>query len=592
MVFRLQGPSGPPGPQGPQGPKGLKAIADPVKAAEIISNQSSFLNSLASTVINNKDLTQNISENILRKPESISNSLADSKLFQNIIGTNVVDNSQTLGKNVADKIISNPVNMSELSSSLGSQSNLLLSLSQNLSNPAYPYSSYLKGPSGKIANLETAIQPIGLSCDKLGNCTTPKFGSYLNYTNGNLLFMNNKGIASFRVANDGDAWVTGFSGGQLGTYDDNSNIGTVNIKWDAAGNVIMGNIGETTANLKVGGNVYMRNLYANGFLANQTINIDTINSDGYSQLFMHSGLAGSHSGGTGTTDGSTFTISKNGPTRSVDGGKNAVVFNNYSNPIIFGDTSTAGNLFLLNNYKNYPAIAQGSEWLNTITGITNTTSGNNAAIINNTSTGYFILAGNSSGTGSERIVTVKDRLRIGDWNIYDNNGSLIFQNLNDGSQDVILNNGLTTSKGVINGMTVGNNSLNGINFSGGINNVNTAKIPNVNKNESSYNGNCNVSSINFIGTSFKGHGNINFKDKLVSDIDSEFNGQIYCGHVLYNGGVEADKLNTHLLFARDIKVNNSVHSANNDLWFRGIDWLEASNEFYKFTDKVTYNRGR
>ena len=594
MVFSLTGPSGPPGPQGQQGPKGFKAIADPVKAADIISNQSDFLNSLASSVINNNQkLTQNVSEQILKEPTSISNNLADNRLFQNIIGTNVVNSSQTLGKNIADKMLSNLANINELSSSLGSQGNLLLSLSENLSNPAYPYSNYLKGPSGKIANLDTSLQPIGLLCDQSGNCTTPKFGSYLNYTNGNLLFMNNKGIASFRSTNEGDSWITGFSGGQLGVYDDNTNTGAVNIKWDASGNVIMGNIGETTANLKVGGNVYMKNLYANGFLANQTINIDTIDTDGYSQLFMHGGLAGSHSGGTGTTDGSTFTISKNGPTRNIDGGKNAAVFNNYNNPIIFGDTSTSGNIFLLNNYENYKALSGGNNWINSITGISNITSGNNSAIINNTSTGSFIIVGNSNGTGYDRIVTVKDNLRIGDWNIYESGTSLIFQNLKDDTQTVTLNNGLTTKKGIVNGMTVGNYMLNNINLNNGFNNVAIVNIPDVNSNsDPNINSSCNISSQQFTGNSFVNRGDINYNDKLVSENYSKMNGQIYCGSLRYNGGINSNNINTNNLFTRNIKVNNSIWSGDGEnLWFR-VPWFQAQGEFYKKTDQPTIGGGK
>ena len=192
MVFSLKGAQGPAGPQGPPGPPGLKAIADPVKAADVVSSQSIFLNRLASTVINNPNLTKNISEQIIRFPSSISNNLADNKMFQNIIANNVVSNSSIIGKTVADKIMSDPINTKELSTSLGSQGNLLLQLSENLSNPSLPYASYLKGPSGQIANLNTSLQPIGLLCDTTGNCTTPKFGSYLNYTNGNLLFQNNR----------------------------------------------------------------------------------------------------------------------------------------------------------------------------------------------------------------------------------------------------------------------------------------------------------------------------------------------------------------------------------------------------------------
>ena len=580
------GRQGPPGPQGLQGPQGLPAIADPVQAADALSSQSTFLNRLAMSVTSNPNLAKNVAQQILQSPMSISNNLADNQIFQSIIANNLVNSSTVLGQKVAEGIVNDPLNTSELAAALGSQGNLILQLSENLSNPILPYRNYLKGPSGDIANLKASLQPIGLLCDTMGNCKTPQFGSYLNFTNGNLLFNNNKGTASFRVAGNGDAWITGFSGGQLGTYDDNTETGTVALKWDAQGNVIMGDIMQTSANLKVGGNVYMRNSYANGFLANKTINVDTVDNDGYAQLYMHGGMPGSDSGSpygsTGTTDGSTFEITKNGPSNTTNvGGKNAVVFNNFNNHLIFGDTTEAGNIFMSSNNSNMDAISQGKNWVNTITGNTNSTSGNNAAIINNTGTmgsmsGSLMFVGNAAGGSTDRIVTVKDKLQIGDWQIYDLNGDLRFDNTKDPTQTVILNNNLSTNKGVVNGMTIGNQMINGLNFSSGISGATDINASSVSAG--------NISATNFKGGDFNGD-NINLSNVLRTG-SSKFRGTMHTNNVRYEGKVSGNSVDVVHLFSKDIKVNNSINSANDDLWFRS-NWVDARGEFYKFTGVKT-----
>jgi hypothetical protein len=348
----------------------------------------------------------------------------------------------------------------------------------------------------------------------------------------------------------------------------------------------MGDITQTSANLRVGGNVYMRNSYANGFLANKTINVDTVDNDGYAQLYMHGGMpgsdAGSPYGSTGTTDGSTFEITKNGPSNTTNvGGKNAVVFNNFNNHLIFGDTTESGNIFMSSNNSNMDAISQGKSWINSITGNTNSTSGNNAAIINNTGTmggmsGSLMFVGNAVGGSADRIVTVKDKLQIGDWQIYDLNGDLRFDNTKDPSQTVILNNNLSTNKGVVNGMTIGNQTINGLNFSSGISGATDINASSISAG--------NISATNFKGGDFNGD-NINLSNVLRTG-SSKFRGTMHTNHVRYNGKVTGNSVDVVKLLARDIKVNNSINSANDDLWFRS-NWVDARGEFYKFTDVKT-----
>ena len=435
------GQQGPQGPPGPQGPKGEPAVVDPNVVAQTLSTQTQFLNRLAGVITSDTNIgsVQNAVVNkIMQSPAVLSNTIAQNQVFQNLVGQNLINESSALGSKIADGIIADPANTLQLASSLVSQGNFLNDLSKTISDPNLPYAEYLRGPPGSISNIKSAIQPISMFCDTAGNCKTPQFGSYLNFTSGNLLLNNNKGIAAFRVAGDSEPWITGNSGGQLGTYNNNTNKGTVAIKWDAQGNVIVGDIAKTTGSLKVGGNGYLNNLYATSAVnVNDAINVNSTDGSTLTQFNMHLGGQDSHSGGTGSTDGSTFTITKNGPYRAIpgEGGKNAVLFNNYNNPMVFGDMTTSGNIFMLNNNENIARLPNGNDWYTSITGMN--TSGNNSAIINNTGTigtlaGSLMLVGNASAdkaTGT-RVVSVLDRLQIGKWQIYeDNNGNLQFKDV-------------------------------------------------------------------------------------------------------------------------------------------------------------------
>jgi microcystin-dependent protein len=250
------GPRGLQGPQGPQGPRGEPAVADPNVVAQTLSTQTQFLNSLAKTITadtNIGSVQHAVVTKIMQSPTALSNTIAQNQVFQNLVGQSLINESSALGNNIANGIIADPANTLQLVSSIVSQGSFLSDLSKTLSDPNLPYAEYIRGPPGSIANIKAAIQPISVLCDTVGNCKTPQLGSYLNFTNGNLLFNNNKGIPAFRVAGDGGPWITGNSGGQLGTYNDNTNTGTVAIKWDAQGNVIVGDITQTTGSLKVGG---------------------------------------------------------------------------------------------------------------------------------------------------------------------------------------------------------------------------------------------------------------------------------------------------------------------------------------------------
>lgn len=560
------GPQGLQGPQGPQGPRGEPAVADPNVVAQTLSTQTQFLNSLAKTITADTNIgsVQNaVVTKIMQSPTVLSNTIAQNQVFQNLVGQSLINESSALGNNIANGIIADPANTLQLASSIVSQGSFLSDLSKTLSDPNLPYAEYIRGPPGSIANIKAAIQPISVLCDTAGNCKTPQFGSYLNFTNGNLLFNNNKGIPAFRVAGDGGPWITGNSGGQLGTYNDNTNTGTVAIKWDAQGNVIVGDITQTTGSLKVGGNGYLNNLYATGEVnAANVVNLNNTDGSSLTQFNMHLGGQGSDAGGTGTTDGSTFTITKNGPYRGTlgDGSKNAVLFNNYNNPMVFGDMRTTGNIFMLNNNQNIAQIPNGNNWYNSFTGMN--TSGNNSAIINNTGTmgslaGSLMLVGNSSAdkVSGTRVVSVLDRLQIGNWQLFeDNNGALQVKNVKNNATFQVKNDGsIDNSNSVVNAATIRDRYVNGVNLNGTINGA-------------------SIDSNNFNGVSLRHNGDI-----VCAEINTQ-NRDIHCrdvwvndsiqtrtGNIWLRGNVDTDNRDIH---CRDIWVNDSIQSPQGQINIR------------------------
>lgn len=553
------GQQGPQGPPGPQGPRGEPAVADPNVVAQTLSTQTQFLNRLAGAITSDTNIgsiQNNVVTKIMQSPALLSNTISQNQVFQNLVGQNLINESSALGSKIADGIIADPANTLQLASSIVSQGNFLNDLSKTLSDPSLPYAEYLRGPPGSIANIKAAIQPISVLCDTSGNCKTPQYGSYLNFTNGNLLLNNNKGIPAFRVAGDGGPWITGNSGGQLGTYNDTTNTGSVAIKWDAQGNVIVGNISQTTGSLTVGGNGYLNNLYATGVInSNDAINLNSTDGSSLTQFNMHLGGQGSDSGGTGSTDGSTFTITKNGPYRGIpgDGGKNAVLLNNYSNPIVFGDMTTSGNIFMLNNNTNIARLPNGNNWYTSITGMN--TSGNNSAIINNTGTmgnlvGSLMLVGNASAdkVSGTRVVSVYDRLQIGDWQLYqDNNGALQVKNVKGSALFQVKNDGsIDNNNSKINDTTIRNNIVNGVNFY-----------------KSKVNG-ANISEFNFNGVTLNNNGDINCKNIETNNSDIRCRDvwvndsiQSHNGRIMLRGEVNTDNRDIR---CRDIWVNNSIQS--------------------------------
>lgn len=439
------------GPPGPQGPQGDPSPTDVNSVANLLSTQNTFLNMLANQISSSTvggSITDNISTKILKSPTAIIDGISSSPNFQSIIASSLANNPN-LGGVVATGLISDSNNAEQLASSLVSQDNFLSNLSNTLTDPLKPYASKIRGPEGKgISNLQKELKQYTLTCDTMGNCISPTYGNKsLTLTSGSLLLSNNSGIAGFRVAGNGGPWITGFSGGQLGTYNDNTNVSGTALKWDAQGNVTIGNsVFTTSGNLNVLGNTNLNNLYASGKIDAQ--NSITVNNpddqSGLTMLKMHVGGL-SDNGGSGTTVGSSFSIVKNGPAKTNIGGPNSLLLNNYGNPILIGDSSTEGNLFVLNNNRNFGIDQLGNMWMNTITG--SNTSGNNSLIMNNTGTsgnmvGSLMLVGNSYGnkTGN-RIVSVTDTLQIGDWQLYqDSNGNLQVVNANSKKQTKAANN--------------------------------------------------------------------------------------------------------------------------------------------------------
>ena len=178
------GQQGPAGPRGPPGPRGEPAVADLDAVVQSLSTQKQFLNSLAGIITSDTNLgsiRETVSSKIIQNPTVLSNTIAQNKVFQNLVGQNLINESTELGSTIADGIIADPSNTLQLASSIVSQGSFLTDLSKTLSDTSLPYAEYLRGPPGSISNIKSAIQPISMLCDTVGNCKTPQFGSYLNF---------------------------------------------------------------------------------------------------------------------------------------------------------------------------------------------------------------------------------------------------------------------------------------------------------------------------------------------------------------------------------------------------------------------------
>jgi hypothetical protein len=572
------GPQGPQGPQGQPGPQGVPVVVDQVKVTGILSNQNSFLNKLATSVANKQDVLNSINEQISQSPGSISNKLAENQSFQTNISNNIIKNSTVIGEKIADSIISNKLNTLALTSALTSQSNLISDISQTLSNQTLPYAKYLQGPPGSITTIKTSMNTLSMLCDTSGNCKTPQVESYLNFTSGNLVFNNKNGTPSFRVAYDGGPWIAGNNSGQLGTYNDDLNVGTVAVKWDAQGNVIVGDLSQTTGSLKIGGDMYLKHLYANGFLtAINTININTTDGSSYVEGHLHVGTPGLHRGGSDVANGSTFTITKNGPYKRKDGNQNAVLFNNYSNPYIFGDASTSGNIFMLSNNDNIGLIPSSEKWINTITGAGATK--NNAAIINNTGKmgdmkGSLMLVGNAVENGSDRIVSITDKLQIGNWLFSENtNGSLEITNTSNPSNKITLDDVLNINSGMINGTFIKGSTVGTTIITSG--NITTSSLSGTNlvvsgelySKDYTSTWNFKVNNIDIGG---------NIKGQRFESNSRLFVDRLNCNFLNGNGKVEVANVECNM----DATVNERIKSFNNEIVLRA-NRVKAENAIIK-----------
>ena len=262
MGAGAQGPSGPPGPAGPPG---AQVVSDPDQVANALSIQNKFLNSLSNSILTNTaggSLSDNIGTQIMNNPSGIVSALGNNPVLVKSVSANLLSNSTALGGTVADGIANSPSNSLQIAAALATGgSSFLTNLSQVLSDPTEPYAKFITGPTGNIADpvsLKQSLLPVTVWCDTAGNCSTPGTSGTLYLNHGAL------GTPAFRVAGDGGPWITGYSGGQLGTYNDRTNTGTVAVKWDAQGNITVGDISQTTGSLKVGGDGYLNNLYATG----------------------------------------------------------------------------------------------------------------------------------------------------------------------------------------------------------------------------------------------------------------------------------------------------------------------------------------
>ena len=555
------GPQGQQGPQGLPGPQGAPVIVDQVQVTSILNNQNSLLNRLAANVANNKRISDSISEQVLQAPGSISNKLAENQSFQDNIGQNIVNNSTTIGEKIADSLISNKDYTSKLASALASQDTLISDLSHALSADDLPYRKYLIGLEGNANTINSAMKSVSMVCDTMGNCNTPKTDSYLNFTNGNLVFNNNLGTPSFRVASDGGPWIAGNSGGQLGTYNDDLNVGTVAVKWDAQGNIIVGDLSQTTGSLKIGGDMYLKHLYANGFLtAINTINVNTTDGSSYVESNLHVGALGVNKGGNGgVSAGSTFSFTKNGPYKNTDGGKNAVLINNNGNPYVFGNGSTSGNIYMLSNNDGIdPNTMTGSVILK-----------NNSAIINNIGKvgdikGSLMLVGNAAGDSS-RVVSIKDKLHIGNWELSETtDGKFEIKNRLNPANKITLDDVLDIKSNMINGTIIRGNTIGSAIVNSG--NITAPSLSGtnlisstLNANNYNYNNDFNVKNVN-ISNQFNAntYGASDFTGKLT--VDSIRGG----GSLIGRGDISVKSVNCR----GDAYVNNTIRSRNDTLYLR------------------------
>ena len=312
--------------------------------------------------------------------------------------------------------------------------------------------------------------------------------------------------------------------GSINIYSD-STSGSGLLKWDTQGILVPSNkILTNTPSIPSNNNF-------------NNIIINTTDGSSFTQLYMNTGISEKNIDGTDNTNGSTFTITKNGPLSNY-GGKNAVLFNNENNPFIFGDTisNSSGNVFLLNNNSNTPL--NGQSWLNNYT---NNTYGNNSAIINNNGTfgnmvGSLMLIGNSYENNKDSVVSIHNKLRIGDWELSQNSdGGLEFTNTKNRNKKMTLNDELNINTNTINGVKLANGKIqsNDIVSSGLIvsNAINTGSIATAN----------NISCENLITRNSINAKTVRSTDGLFTDKDVKAKGNITGNDLLLYGTLYGTK---------------------------------------------------
>ena len=384
-----QGLEGPSGPPGQRGPQGLLGPEGP------------------------RGPQGPIGQVTITNPSDVANVLTTQNNFLNQLVTSIASNTD-ISSAISQKILQSPTSISNNIITNQSFQNIITdNLASNLAN-----NSTVLG--GKIAE--------GIINNKTN---TVKLASALA-SQGNFI----SGLS--QIIND--QVLLKLNEGTIKIYNDTTTSGSGVLKWDTQGKVV------TSSNI-------LTNVPTIPTMRTSNTGLTINNTDGssFTQLYMNTGLTGFNADGTDNTNGSTFTITKNGPYKTF-GEKNALLFNNSDNPFVFGDNSSSGNVFLLNNSNTN--LLNGQVWVN------NFTSGNNSAIINNTGTidnitGSLMLVGNAGGNSKDRVVSIKNKLQIGDWQLSQNDsGGLEFINTKDTNKKMTLNDGLNVNSNKINGIKI------------------------------------------------------------------------------------------------------------------------------------------
>ena len=469
------GQSGPQGIQGIQGIQGPRGIQGPVGPEGPRGPQGQ------------------IGQVTVTNPESVANVLSNQNNFLNNLVSSIANNND-ISTSISKKILASP---QSLSNNITTDSNFINIISDNVTNNLANKSSLLSSSiTNNIISNSSNTAKLAASIVSQGN-----FLSNLSR------LVNNQVLLKLQE-------------GTINIYNANTTAGSGVLKWDTQGTVVQ------SSNILTNVAPIVPMSPTRNYNTNNVI-INTTDGSSYTQLYMNTGPSEFNPDGSSNTNGSTFTITKNGPYSSI-GGKNAVLLNNSNDPFIFGDASSSGNVFLFNNNQSTSLNSQ--NWLNNFT---NSTFGNNSAIINNTGTfgnmiGSLMLVGNSYENKKDYVVSIHNKLRIGDWEVSQNtDGGLEFTNTKNNNKKMVLNDELNVNSNKINGVKLQNGKIESsdITSSGLIisNKINTASIEtanNINCENLVARNNINAKTIRssngiFTDKDIKASGNVTAKDLLL-----------------------------------------------------------------------------